>query len=256
MPDRSQTLKPNMPAPAFVVLALVYLVITVFVIGVLYANSVLDLRLGIFGVTLPAFLYLALVAYVAYKVQDKLSRAYGHGRTADFIVSLPMLIVVGSALLIWAGVPYVESIVRKILGVFFDPVDATPNEYKLVAVVLFGLVALWDVFFRDLFGVGRRSSYSGKYPAYRDVRREDLVSGTHGDLPDATEVIESRSGEPEWRMRGKGILEVDWVVQDPFTGEYLPVKKLPPRMAARMTDRLVDHEPTGPRPSDEGGRNA
>lgn len=228
---------------------LLYILATSFVVAVLYGGYVLDFGIHLADIKIPPIVYVAVIAFLAYKVQQQLSHAYGARRVIDVIVSIPMAFVVVVAVALWLDVPFVHRGVTYVASKFNGAtgwnvsIASTPDDYKLVTALLFGFVSLWDVWLRDLFGFGRLSGVShlsnGMGSAgVRGVRREDLVSGAHGNLPDRAEVLDHRVRNEDYVFPVDARLVLRSVVmRDPFTGKDVQVV-LPARAAARLIDRL------------------
>ena len=134
--------------------------------------------------------------------------------------------------------------------------ELASSEYKLIASVLFLFFALIDVG-RDWFGIGRRSKIAmaslGFDPA--KIRRQDWVSGKHGDLPDVPIETGPRSGEPEFvNYIDRHHVVRDWAF-DPATGTKVRLPGPPtPRSAIRMREtggglihlgRVIKRRPDG-----------
>lgn len=251
------TPRPAIDAATFAWLAAGILAITIFVIAVLYRDYELDLS-AVVGVTIDPIINLFAIGFILYLLQRKASAAYGGGRLADLLVSMPMLIVAGLAVFLWAEIPLVKGIVSTISTGTGIPIASTPNTYKRVAVGIFGVVALWDVLIRDLVGYGRQSGHF-RWPfgagVSSDVRREDLVSGAHGDLPDRTTVIGSRSGSPEIENRIPIRHVFEHYLYDPRTGRDVLIPYAPtPRSAIRVAETLGP--PAPPAAQEAGGADA
>lgn len=189
---RIPNLRPNLGFGNFVANAVLYLLITVFVAAVLFRDVVIQFQIGAWETTIPVILYNALIAFLAYKVQHRLSAAYGGRRVADLIVSMPMLLIVITAVAVWMGVPLIKDAPSTVASWLGTQISEAPTDYKTGTAILFGLVALWDVLIRDAFGVGRRSS-------------QGLAAGMHwppassrpDGLPDETVELPSGTGKAE-----------------------------------------------------------
>lgn len=119
---------------------------------------------------------------------------------------------------------------------------ANPNPTFLPVLGAFLIAALVDLFLNSerRFGNGVGTGWG-----LRGIRREDLVTGTHGDLPDRTEELASRSGSPLYRATGDAVIELNWWARHPVTGELIPVKNVPPRLSIRA----IEHIASEPMPS-------
>jgi len=235
--------RPQVGWGKFILLALLYLVFTVFVVAVLFRGFKVSsvFNVGIFGIGIPDLVYLAGLGFIGFLIQHKLSAAYGTGRLADMIVSLPMLVAIALAFLLWAGFPIITPVLVWISSLVGYPFESTPNEYKVGGALIFAFYALIDLG-RDWFGIGRRSNFryhggTGVDPA--GIRREDLVTGAHGDLPDRTTVVSSRSGVPEFENQIPIRHVFVHYVYDPRTGRDVLIPHAPtPRSAIRVAETL------------------
>jgi|GEM_PF-3663116 len=235
--------RPRIGWGKFILLALVYLGFTVLVIAILFrdyqVSSLFNIR--IFGTMVPELVYIAGLAFIGFFIQHKLSAAYGAGRFADIVVSLPMLIAVALAFLMWARFPIVSSLLVWISALVGYPFVATPSETKIGAALIFAFFALID-FARDWLGIGRRSSFrfGGRTPI-------DIPDGGGdiGDPPGAP------TGSPPYRVPGDAILDLRWWIRNPVTGEIIPLRNVPPSLATRVIDHIVRVPPADPpRPAD------
>lgn len=232
----------------FVAGVLLFILIIAFVVETLFHDYVFDLGLGAFGVSVDALVYVAGIAIVANKVQEWLSQAYGGRRAVETLVSTVMLVIIAAAFAIWTKFPIVETVLMWVTDKLGYSIHSTPTAYKLAIALIFGALAVYDVFFRDLIGVGRRSS-TGSSRSLSGVQRENLVSGAHGNFPDATEDLGSRSGSPLYEVRGSAVIRFnDWFVEHPFTGELIPVKNVPDRLKIRAIEHVMSEPPTPPAP--------
>jgi len=245
----------NITLGRFAWLTGLYLLITLMVLGILFQDHVYDIGTAI-GIDLEAILFVIALAFLAYLLQHALSQAYGGGRMADIIVSLPMLVVTGVAFLLWLDVPVVQGLVTTLASSIGLEVVFTPNSYKRTTMLLFLAVALWDVVIRDIFGKGRRSktaavAIDGFDPS--KVDRKDWVSGKHGDLPDVAIETGPRSGEPEIVNIIKRRHVIEDYVQDPVSGRDIRIPFPPtPRSVIRM--REIDGTANRlPPPNTDGG---
>lgn len=248
---------------AFIGYAIAYLVITATVAAILYGSYVFEVPF----MKVPPVVFVLAGAVLAYIVQHRLSAATGLGRFADLIVSFSMLVVVGVYIAYWSGIPIVHHVADLALTVvksFGITIVETTTEYKNAVALFFGIAAGMDVFFRDILGIGRRSSRfygtGGETPDYRRLNRDDLFAEPGSEFPDRTEDLGSRSGKPLLRTEGDAIIELRWWIRDPFTGELLPVRSAPPRLAVRAIEHLSG-ERIGPTrradaPADGGGSDA
>jgi len=227
---------------AFLWNAFWYLFVTGFVLAALFDGYVFDLNIGAFGATLPTVAYLFPLAFIAYKTQGALSRARGFGRFADLVISVVMLAAIGSAITLWVGIPFVVGIITALTSAIGVTLSSEPNDYKLAVIFIFGPLTLADVVGRDIFGWWRQSRmFSGATSSVAPgVRREDITTGAHGDLPDAMEHLDSRSTNPLYHAHADGVIEVNrWFVRDPFSGELVPAQNVPARLQARVFDRIA-----------------
>jgi len=251
MEERPMNLRPNIHPAAFLLYAAVYLALTVFVAAVLFTGYQLPLKLEAFGIVVPPFIYLAGLAFLAFVVQHRMSVAYGGGRAADIIVSAPMIAVIVIAVLVWAGFPLAETIVTTIGTLIGEVVETVPTEYKIATAILFGFFALLDVV-RDYPGWGRRSNaYAHLGGAVRttpagDVRRADWVTGEHGDLPDRTMVLNSRSGAPEFLNTARVHHEIVHTMRDPRTGEIVEIPYAPTPRGRLRVQEAIEARPLPP----------
>lgn len=153
----------NISVGAFILSALIHLAVTLFVIVALYGTFELDFRIYLFGINIPSLVYLVPLVFLSYFAQRKLSEARGFGRVLDLLISVPMLIAIVGVILLWLGIPSVESVANEIGSWANHVVSTEPTSYKVVVVLLFGLVSLLDVLGRDIGGVRlSRSRVFGK----------------------------------------------------------------------------------------------
>ena len=214
--------------------SLLYLVITALVAAILFAGYVFDPGAGILDVNLDPIVYVVALAFLAYQCQEWLSAASGGKRVIDTLVSLTMAVLIAITIAVWFKVPVVAWVLMKVSTFVGYPIASAPSSYNLTVALLFGALAVWDVFFRDLIGIARRSSQA------TGTSRDSLVTGAHGGLPDATEDLHSRSRAPLYRVTGDGVLDIErWLVRHPFTGELVVVQNVPARALARTIDHLV-----------------
>lgn len=237
--------RPNIGWPRFLVYAVLYLALTACVAAALFFGIGIGKNaFNILGTEAFVYLLAAVAAFAAYKLQQAMSAAYGGGRVLDLTVSLPMLIVTAAAFLLWFGVPAVATWVTDtaewLSSKIGYPTDLAASTYTVLVASLFGVVALYDIWFRDFLGVSRRSKtaampLTGFNP--NDIRREDWVSGQHGDLPDVAIETGPRSGAPEIVNVIKRRHVIEDYLQDPFTGEDIRIPGPPtPRSAIRMRE--------------------
>lgn len=234
------TMRPrNIGWGKFIACVILFAMITVFVVETLFQNYVFDPGLSVFGVAINPLVYVFAIAFLAYKVQQWLSQAYGGRRVVDTLVSIVLLVIIAAAVAIWTKFPIVQTVLTTVTGWIGYAIESTPNSYKLAVALIFGVLALLDVGGRDLLGIGRRSTAGSHSWGLEGLRRENLVSGAHGNLPDATEELGSRSGSPLYRATGDAIIELNWWVRHPGTGELIPVTNVPPRLAIRALEHVA-----------------
>jgi len=244
-----KVMQANIELSRLVGLVLLYFFVIVFVAATLYRDYVLNLGIGVFDISLDPLLYAFAIAVLGYKVQVWFSEAYGGRRFIDILVSSIMLVVVGLAVVVWTKFPIAQTIAKSITDTLGIPIETTANGYKLAVAFIFGVLALWDVLLRDLLGFGRISTARRKASTggtnSSGFRREDYVSGAHGDLPDSTEELHSRTGSPVFRATGDAIIDLNWWVRNPITGELMPIpaENVPPRLAIRLLDHIRAHPP-------------
>lgn len=224
-----------------------FALIIAFVAETLFQDYVFDLGFSIFGVSIDALVYVFAIAALGYKVQQWLSQAYGGRRVVDTLVSIVMLVIIAAAVATWTKFPVVQMAVAWVTNMIGYPINTTPTGYKIAIALIFGSLALLDVLGRDILGIGRRSS-GGQSWSLGGVHRESLVSGAHGNLPDATEELGSRSGSPLYRVTGDAVIDLNWWVKHPVTGELIPVKNVPDRLKIRAIEHVVSEPPTPPAP--------
>lgn len=217
--------------------ALLYLLITASVAAMLFGDYVFDPKLGINGIAVDPILFVVFAAFVAYEVQKWLSAAYGGRRVIETLVSLTMFMLIAITVAVWMNFPVVGWLLSKGSALIGHPIASKPTSFKLTVVVLFGLLAVWDVFFRDIFGIGRKSDEAAE--TLRTYRRENLVTGEHGDLPDLTTPLDSRSGAPVFSGATDVVLEPRFWIRDPATGRLVQVKNVPDRLRARTIDHML-----------------
>lgn len=179
----------NISVGRFMVFAGLYLLITLAVSGILYLDYVYDIGSAV-GVGLEPILFVIALALGAFLLQRALSGAYGGGRVADFIVSLPMLLVTGVAFLLWLDIPVMQDFATAFSSSIGVEIVFTPNSYKRTTMLLFLAVALWDVVIRDILGKGRRSR--SDYGGTASGRAERLEE----QKPHQPMHLGSESGEP------------------------------------------------------------
>lgn len=188
---------PNIGWRKFFLYVIFYVALTAAVamavfFGVEYGEGIKDP----FGTEALIYSLAAGGAFVAYKIQHAMARAYAGGRLLDFLVSLPMLVVTASALLLWsdffppvtAGVKAAIEWVSMKIGY---PPDLTASTYTVLVDLLFLVVAAWDVGLRDLIGVGRGATgKTGSLPARLKVDEivVDIPPVWHAKLPNGRKV--------------------------------------------------------------------
>lgn len=235
--------RPSMGWGSFAIRAIGYLVLTHLAAAVLIRGYKIPITFDALGVTIPPLLYLVAAAFVAYRLQSGMSAAYGGGRFVDFIVSIPMLAVVVVAVLMWIGLPPIAGHVSAFATYIGFPPVARPDEYMVAGAILFGLVALYDVVGRDIFGFGRRSALIGGY-AVGSVDRREWTTGDHGELPDKVMELRSRSGMPEIVNEIPVRHVVTHYFYDPKSGQDIRISGAPtPRGALRVAD-IIDGKAT------------
>ena len=121
----------NISLGRFTLLAGSYLLITLIVFSILFRSYSFDLSIGVERV-----LQLVFMAFVAYKLQAALSKAYGGGRVIDWLASLPMLIVTGVAFLLWLNIPVIQSAIMSLTSNIGLEIAFAPDEYQRTAMFL------------------------------------------------------------------------------------------------------------------------
>lgn len=251
-------IRPSINIAEFFIYAIIYGVLTVFVAAVLFAGYKLPITFDIFGITIPAFVYVAGLAFLGFAVQYRMSASYGGGRVADAVISAPMIIVIVSAVLVWAGFPFAQTAATTVGTWIGQTIETVPTEYKVMTIILFGFFAKMDLI-RDYTGWGRRSSFRWAAASVggAGARREDLVSGAHGDLPDRTVAIDSRSGEPEYENLIHVRHRVVHTMWDPMSGRDVPISHAPTPRAAYRVAETIESRPAAPAapvtPTEGGG---
>ena len=223
---------------------ILYVIITIFAAAVLFRAYVLPLDLGVFGVKVPPIVYLAAIAFIGYRVQHHLSAAYGGRRVADLIVSTPMLVVIALSIAVWAGLPIVQTVALAVSSWIGYPIESTPNEYKLAAVIFFGIAALLDVVGRDILGIGRRSQYA--FPEAGSVALSSVPP--EGGYPPGHEpkLLPSRTGLAEYVAEMPVDIVPVFRIRRP-DGTYIVAKPTP-----RIDNRVIDQNGGGGDDQDTG----
>ncbi len=197
---------------------------------VFWAGTPPDYGLQIGGKIIPpeVYAFLLVVLWGAFqRLQTRLRPHHPFFKWLDFATSFGLA-------------AFIAATIGKIVLV------ANPEPTFLPVLAGFFIAAIVDLILnseRRFGNEGGRVTLGGT----AGVRREDLVSGAHGTFPDATEELASRSGAPLYRATGDAVIELNWWVRHPVTGELIPVRNVPPRLSIRAIEHVAS-EPAPPPP--------
>jgi hypothetical protein len=240
MPTSVESLKPNnLGWGKFTLCVIGFLSIVIYVAATLLWGYVFDLKIVAVGVTMPMLIYAVAIAFLAYKIQQWLSQAYGGRRVIETFVSGSMLVPVVLAFAIWIKFPLLGPLISAVPRWVGHPLDVLPTDYKLGVAVIFGLPSFIDVFFRDILGIGRSSSQRmGSFTHSPN----GTASSNHEPQP-----LPSRTGVAEYATE----MPVD--IHPVFRFVMPDGTRVLMNPTQRIAARVIDQQG---RPDSEGGDNA
>lgn len=201
--------RPEVGWPAFLIRVALYLAITVFAAMVLFTGFRLpiDLEFAEVGV-IPAFVYLGIIAVLGFIIQRQMARAYGAKRTVDKLISLPMLIIVILAVLVWFGVDVVVENIGKVVSWFGYQLQTVPTEYMKEAAAIFGAAAILDFILDRL--ASRYRSASVLLPGGQNTAATGpaIIAGEVNQPPHTPIHLESESGNPFFHTEGNLLVKI------------------------------------------------